>query len=186
MRRPRGGGRAGRGDPSLATLRPMRIGVVSDTHNHLPNVARIVELLNPARRRARGAHRRHHAGRRRSRCWRASTRRCSASSATTTRRARGARGGGGAPRHRRSPIRRSSSIWAGRRIVVVHDPRDLDAPSAREHDVALHGHTHRRDDRAPRRAAGLQPGRVRRPRRRAQRGRGRSIWRQLETEILLF
>jgi len=26
----------------------MRIGVVSDTHNHLPNVARIVELLNEA------------------------------------------------------------------------------------------------------------------------------------------
>src|SRR5512132_1136056 len=27
----------------------MRIGVVSDTHNHLRNVARIVELLNQAR-----------------------------------------------------------------------------------------------------------------------------------------
>ena len=26
----------------------MRIGVISDTHNHLPNVARIVELLNAA------------------------------------------------------------------------------------------------------------------------------------------
>ena len=27
----------------------MRIGVISDTHNHLPNVARIAELLNEAR-----------------------------------------------------------------------------------------------------------------------------------------
>ena len=27
----------------------MRIGVISDTHNHLANVARIVELLNAAR-----------------------------------------------------------------------------------------------------------------------------------------
>ncbi len=28
---------------------PMRIGVVSDTHDHLPNVSRIVELFNAAR-----------------------------------------------------------------------------------------------------------------------------------------
>ena len=27
----------------------MRIGVISDTHNHLPNTRRIVELLNEAR-----------------------------------------------------------------------------------------------------------------------------------------
>ena len=30
--------------------------------------------------------------------------------------------------------------WAGRRIVVVHDPRDLPAPGG--YDLALHGHTH--------------------------------------------
>jgi predicted phosphodiesterase len=32
---------------------------------------------------------------------------------------------------------------AGRRIVVVHDPRDLAAAREEEHDVALHGHDHR-------------------------------------------
>jgi predicted phosphodiesterase len=33
---------------------------------------------------------------------------------------------------------------AGRRIIVVHDPRDLDGPFRAQHHVALHGHTHRR------------------------------------------
>ena len=32
--------------------------------------------------------------------------------------------------------------WAGRRIVVVHDPRDLRHLSDDEYDLALHGHTH--------------------------------------------
>ena len=32
--------------------------------------------------------------------------------------------------------------WAGRRIVVVHDPRDLEGVLAPHHDLALHGHTH--------------------------------------------
>jgi predicted phosphodiesterase len=32
---------------------------------------------------------------------------------------------------------------AGRRIVVVHDPRELDALPGVGPDVALHGHTHR-------------------------------------------
>src|SRR5262249_56001458 len=34
--------------------------------------------------------------------------------------------------------------WAERRILVVHDPRDLDAALRAEHTLALHGHTHRR------------------------------------------
>ena len=33
---------------------------------------------------------------------------------------------------------------AERRIVVVHDPRALAELSPGDHDVALHGHTHRR------------------------------------------
>jgi hypothetical protein len=33
--------------------------------------------------------------------------------------------------------------WAERRVVVVHDPRALDALPPGSHDVALHGHTHR-------------------------------------------
>ena len=32
--------------------------------------------------------------------------------------------------------------WAGRKIVVVHDPRDLEGVLAPHHDLALHGHTH--------------------------------------------
>ncbi len=32
--------------------------------------------------------------------------------------------------------------WAGRRLVVVHDPNDLDTQRA-DATVALHGHTHR-------------------------------------------
>ena len=35
-------------------------------------------------------------------------------------------------------------VWAERRIVVVHDPRDLVHWQRRQHAVALHGHTHRR------------------------------------------
>lgn len=32
--------------------------------------------------------------------------------------------------------------WAGRRIIVVHDPRDLEEIDTNDFDVALHGHTH--------------------------------------------
>ena len=32
--------------------------------------------------------------------------------------------------------------WAGRRIVVVHDPLQLDGVLDHDHDLALHGHTH--------------------------------------------
>lgn len=38
--------------------------------------------------------------------------------------------------------------WYKRKIVVVHDPRDLESMS-HDHDIALHGHTHLyRTDRA--------------------------------------
>ena len=33
-------------------------------------------------------------------------------------------------------------VWSNRRIVVVHDPRELQGTLAPEHDLALHGHTH--------------------------------------------
>ncbi len=32
--------------------------------------------------------------------------------------------------------------WADRRIVVVHDPRDLRQLRTNDHDLVLHGHTH--------------------------------------------
>ena len=33
--------------------------------------------------------------------------------------------------------------WAGRRIVVVHDPLELETLETSQFDVILHGHTHR-------------------------------------------
>ena len=33
--------------------------------------------------------------------------------------------------------------WAGRRIVVVHDPLELEPIDIKPYDVILHGHTHR-------------------------------------------
>ena len=33
--------------------------------------------------------------------------------------------------------------WAGRRILVIHDPKDLSIARLRECDVLLHGHEHR-------------------------------------------
>ena len=32
--------------------------------------------------------------------------------------------------------------WAGRNLVVVHDPLELDSVDCRGYDVILHGHTH--------------------------------------------
>ncbi len=33
-------------------------------------------------------------------------------------------------------------VWHDCRIVVVHDPRDLERLATNRHDLALHGHTH--------------------------------------------
>ncbi len=119
----------------------MRIGVVSDTHNHLRTVARIVELLNEA-----GVERVVHTG--------------DITQARTLR----ALGGLAAPLHgvygnndevetlapaaAELGFRLSDGIleleWAERRIVVVHDPRALAGVALGPGDVALHGHTHRR------------------------------------------
>ena len=117
----------------------MRIGVVSDTHNHLANVRRIVELLNAAR-----VERVVHTG--------------DITQAKTLDVLAGLR----APLHgvfgnndlERDALdaavaRHGFSFsgtaleleWAGRRIVVVHDPRELARLPGR--DLALHGHTHR-------------------------------------------
>jgi putative phosphoesterase len=118
----------------------MRIGVVSDTHNHLANVARIAELFNAARvecvihtgdiTQAKTLH-----------AFaalempllgvfgnndleRASLERACAELSQ---------------RFMDPPLRLE---WAGRRIVVVHDPLDL-CVHAHGADVALHGHDHR-------------------------------------------
>lgn len=114
---------------------------MSDTHNQLRSVARIVELLNVA-----GVVHVVHTG--------------------DVTRERTLRGFAGlrAPLHgvfgnndEREGLSRAAAElgfemranrleleWAGRRIVAVHDPRDLDAIVLSPGDVALHGHTHRR------------------------------------------
>ncbi len=118
----------------------MRIGVVSDTHNNLGSVVRIVELFNAA-----DVDRVVHTG------------------DITQAKTLDLFTGLNAPlfgvfgnndcereslelaieRHRfhfqNPPF---ECLWHDRRIVVVHDPRDLEAISDKHHDLALHGHTH--------------------------------------------
>jgi putative phosphoesterase len=118
----------------------VRIGVISDTHNHLPNVRSLVALLNAA-----GVERVVHTG------------------DITQAKTLDVLAGLAAPLYGvfgNNDLERPSLdaamarhgfhfaegplqlTWAGREIVVVHDPRELGAlpPVA----VALHGHTHRR------------------------------------------
>ncbi len=118
----------------------MKIGVLGDTHNNLKNVRRIVELFNGA-----GVERVLHAG--------------DITQAKTLDALSGLR----APLHgvygnndvEREPLERSAAghgmqlvdpplelEWAERRIVVVHDPRELDDRLTGAHHLALHGHTH--------------------------------------------
>jgi len=119
----------------------VRIGVVSDTHNHLGNVARIVELFNRA-----GVERVVHTG--------------DITQARTLEvlaRLEAPLVGvfGNNDRGERAALEEASRRCgialadpplrfdlAGRSIVVVHDPRELDG-LASTGDVALHGHTHR-------------------------------------------
>ncbi|MFM8409751.1 MAG: YfcE family phosphodiesterase [Alphaproteobacteria bacterium] len=118
----------------------MRIGVVSDTHNLLPNVQRIVELFNAA-----GLDRVVHTG--------------DVTRAGTVH----ALGGLRVPLvgvYGNNDEREGISVaaaehgfvfhegtlaleWAGRRILVTHDPRDLGPRWTEGFDVALHGHDHR-------------------------------------------
>lgn len=118
----------------------MRIGIVSDTHNNMRNVARIVELFNDA-----GVERVIHTGditqaktlevfgRLRMPMW-------------------GVYGNNDEERASlEAAIARHGFLfqeppfeltWHGRRIIVVHDPLEFDGALNREHELALHGHTH--------------------------------------------
>lgn len=118
----------------------MRIGVISDTHNHLANVAQIVRLLNDA-----GVDRVIHTG--------------DITQPKTLRALAGLRAplhgvyGNNDEREALRPVaqalgctfaeERLELAWAERRIVVVHDPRDLTAVPLARGDVAIHGHVHR-------------------------------------------
>jgi hypothetical protein len=118
----------------------MRIGVVSDTHDRLPNVARIVELLNAAR-----VERVVHTGD----ITRAGTLEVLARLDAPLwgvfgNNDRGERAGLEAAAARLGQRLAEPPLelhWAERRIVVVHDPRELAALSEAP-AVALHGHTH--------------------------------------------
>ncbi len=121
----------------------MRIGVVSDTHNRMPNVERIVELFAEAR-----VERIVHTGD----ITQAKVLHvlaelsvpitCVFGNNDTGERARLERA---AARHERIELHDPPLHleWAGRSIVVVHDPLDLTDVAAAP-DLALHGHTHAR------------------------------------------
>ena len=119
----------------------MRIGVVSDTHNNVTNVRRIVALFNQA-----GVARGVHTGD----ITQAKTLELFAELACPL-------FGVFGNNDERGPLREVATRlgfklhgdaleldWADRKILVVHDPRDLGGRLTARHHVALHGHTHRR------------------------------------------
>ena len=118
----------------------MRIGVVSDTHNNLKNVTRIVELFNAA-----GVDRVIHTG--------------DITQAKTidvfahlNAPMYGVYGNNDLERETlEAAIQRHGFIfceppftasWAGRDLMVVHDPLEFDGHLHPRFDLALHGHTH--------------------------------------------
>ncbi|MCZ6771027.1 MAG: YfcE family phosphodiesterase [Proteobacteria bacterium] len=118
----------------------MKIGVVSDTHNNLKNVGRIVELFN-----SHGVERVIHTG--------------DITQAKTLdvfgqlhaplygvygnndqeRDSLAAAVAGHGFNFQDPPL---ELIWHKRRILVVHDPLELDGQLNHQHELALHGHTH--------------------------------------------
>lgn len=120
----------------------MKIGIVSDTHNNLANVTRIVELFNAA-----GVARVVHTG--------------DITQAKTLYVLAGLEAPlcgvwGNNDRERESLESACAELgmsfgeppltlhWAQRHITVVHDPLDLTPAIERDSAVLLHGHTHRR------------------------------------------
>lgn len=118
----------------------MRIGVVSDTHNNLANVRRIVALFNDA-----GVDRVVHTGD-------ISQAKTLDVLAALDMPLYGVFGNNDREREsldaavdrhgftfREPPLQLA---WHGRRILVVHDPLELEGVLDETHDLALHGHTH--------------------------------------------
>ena len=118
----------------------MRIGVVSDTHNHMRNVERIVELFNAA-----GVGRVVHTGD-------ITQAKTLAVLARLEMPLVGVYGNNDLERASLQEAAASHGIelvdpplrleWAGREIGVVHDPRDIDSGMVSECDFVLHGHNH--------------------------------------------
>ena len=118
----------------------MRIGVVSDTHNNLRNVARIVALFNDA-----GVERVIHTGD----ITQAKTLHAFANLQAPL------HGVFGNNDQERASLEQAANshgfafadpplelAWCGRRILVVHDPLEFDGVLNASHELALHGHTH--------------------------------------------
>ena len=118
----------------------MRIGIVSDTHNNLKNVARIVDIFNDS-----GVQRVVHTG--------------DITQAKTldvfARLKAPLYGVFGNNDQERESLGRAVAAhgfsfadpplelaWHGQRILVVHDPLEFEGVLNRNHDLALHGHTH--------------------------------------------
>lgn len=118
----------------------MRIGVVSDTHNQLRNVRRIVELFNAA-----AVDRVIHTGD----ITQAKTLEVFAGLDAAlvgvfgNNDEREALDAAAARLDMQLADPPLSIAWAGRRLLVVHDPHCLDADAVASHDLVLHGHTHR-------------------------------------------
>ena len=118
----------------------MRIGVVSDTHNNLRNVARIVELFNEA-----NVDLVVHTGD----ITQAKTIDVLADLSSTM------VGVFGNNDQERESLNKAIAthgfqfheppyevVWASRRVIIVHDPAELEGVLTPDHDLALHGHTH--------------------------------------------
>ena len=118
----------------------MRIGVVSDTHNNLKNCRRIVQIFNDA-----GVDAVVHTGD-------ITQGRTLAVFAALAAPLYGVFGNNDQERDGLTATAQEYGFhfqdppldlaWSNRRIVVVHDPRDLQGTLTPEHDLALHGHTH--------------------------------------------
>ena len=118
----------------------MRIGVVSDTHNNLSNVARIVDLFNDA-----GVERVIHTGD----ITQAKTLDMFANLRAPL---HGVFGNNDQERHSLEQAAAGHGFafadpplelaWHGRRILVVHDPLEFTGVLKAGHELALHGHTH--------------------------------------------
>ncbi len=119
----------------------MRIGVVSDTHNNMKNVAKIVELFN-----ASGVERVIHTGD----ITQAKTIDVFAAldapmfgvfgNNDQEREGLEAAIGDNGFQFCEPPF---TARWADRDIIVVHDPLEFNGHLASHHHLALHGHTHR-------------------------------------------
>ena len=120
----------------------MRIGVVSDTHNHLGNVGRIVELFNRVR-----VERVVHTGDiTQAKTLEILARRDAPLVGVYGNNDVGERDSLDSAARRLGFEFVDGPLlleWAGQRIVVVHDPLELAELSKRDFDVALHGHDHR-------------------------------------------